>query len=171
MIGGHFGRDLISTRGKSMLNLITDLKSRLLNCIKLVQGPLKTPCWEWQGSKVTGGYGNLTFRCESMYAHRASWIVHFGPIPVDQNVCHRCDYRSCINPEHLFLGTQEVNLQDMINKGRKVQSSILTKEQAIQIKQMLKSGEYSQYHIANLFGVSRSTIQQIHLGNNWKDVG
>lgn len=151
-----------------MSNILEELKARLLKRIELVDGSLDTPCWEWQGSKVTGGYGNLTFRCESMYAHRASWVVHKGPIPTDLKICHHCDNRPCINPDHLFVGTQAINLQDMHDKGRgnHRNAALLTNEQVIDIKQLLRSGRYSQYYIADLFNVSRSTILNIHLGHN-----
>ena len=52
------------------------------------------------------------------YAHRQAWVQNFGPIPKGMYVCHTCDVRNCINPEHLFLGTQSDNIRDMATKGR-----------------------------------------------------
>lgn len=155
-----------------MGNLLEELKQRLLCRIEIIDGPLDTPCWIWQGSRMSGGYGNLTFHSESMTAHRASWIVHKGPIPVNLNVLHKCDNRPCINPDHLFIGTQAENLQDMVNKGRDAlrNKAILTSEQVLVIKQLLIAGKHSQYEIGDMFGVSRSTILNIHLGHNWRHI-
>ena len=77
-------------------------------------------CWEWQGAidKVTGyGVFGVTRR-EQTTAHRVSWIINYGPIPDSIQVLHSCDHRPCVRPDHLFLGTQQDNIDDMIKKGR-----------------------------------------------------
>jgi len=68
--------------------------------------------------QTNGRYGMLTYKNKTMFAHRASWETHYGPVPKGMNVLHRCDTPSCINPHHLFLGTQCDNMQDAIKKGR-----------------------------------------------------
>lgn len=81
-------------------------------------------CWLWMGAKRGGGYGE--FRIGSykdgtrkmVVAHRFSWELHNGAIPKEMQVCHNCDVRNCVNPDHLFLGTQVDNMQDMHSKGR-----------------------------------------------------
>ncbi len=89
----------------------------------------KTPgCWEWTGIRTKEGrrkrgpgYGQFMMEWRKiMLAHRYSWILHFGPIPDDMFVCHRCDNPGCVRPDHLFLGTPKENTQDMIRKGRQV---------------------------------------------------
>jgi hypothetical protein len=72
-------------------------------------------CWLWLRARNSKGYG--TYR-KSTYAHRLSWLMHRGEIPDGLLVCHKCDVRCCVNPDHLFLGTAKDNTQDMIAKGR-----------------------------------------------------
>lgn len=76
-------------------------------------------CWIWDGAKDKHGRGKTFIGKKSYTAPRASWIRFIGNISKDQMVCHKCDNPSCINPDHLFLGTQLDNVTDMINKGRK----------------------------------------------------
>ena len=76
----------------------------------------ETGCILWTGSRTTNGYGGLHVRGRTWQAHRASWTVHCGAIPDGLLICHRCDVRTCINPEHLFLGTQKENMADKVAK-------------------------------------------------------
>lgn len=75
-------------------------------------------CWEWTGARVDDRYGNFVFHWKSMLAHRISWIISNGDLPDDIYVCHTCDNGLCVNPDHLFLGTQKDNMDDMYSKGR-----------------------------------------------------
>jgi len=103
-----------------------------------------TGCWLWFGSQDRDGYGKLIRQRKHVRAHRASFEVHCGPIPVGMYVLHRCDMPACINPEHLFLGSNQDNMDDMMRKGRKCLrptkgKTKLTPEQILAIRQDRRS--------------------------------
>lgn len=88
-------------------------------------------CWLWQGFTDKDGYGALAKRRNgerlNTKAHRYAWMLTHGEIPEGLYICHHCDVRNCVNPEHLFLGTQKDNMQDAKNKGRRVGSAVNAK--------------------------------------------
>lgn len=77
-----------------------------------------TGCWLWMGATTAAGYGRLETLGKKAQAHRTAYALFVGPIPNGLLVCHKCDVRSCINPDHLFLGSAADNTRDMIRKGR-----------------------------------------------------
>ena len=76
-------------------------------------------CWSWRKVPLNTGYATVyAGKKNILTAHRVSWMIHKGEIPKGMQVLHKCDNRICTNPEHLFLGTQKDNVDDMIKKGR-----------------------------------------------------
>ena len=91
-------------------------------------------CWGWNGATVAFGYGKLTsggWYGKTLPAHRVSWEVHYGPVPVGMLVLHQCDNPQCTNPAHLFLGDQGANMRDMVRKGRRSSKPLSMTESAI----------------------------------------
>jgi hypothetical protein len=108
------------------------------------------------------GYGMLKIARREEKAHRAAWVEANGPIPSDKFVCHRCDNRACINPDHLFLGSTSDNARDMASKNRHGRPK-LTVEQARAIRADVRP----QKEIAAEYGVSQSLISRIRSGETW----
>lgn len=130
-------------------------------------------CWLWTGMYHSYGYG--LYRGEDgkqRYAHRLSYERCFGPIPSGLTVCHKCDVPSCVNPDHLWLGSQADNIRDATIKHRMAQGekhycAKLTAAQVIEIKRMLFEGVRS-IDIASRFSISQQSICDIKKGRRWK---
>lgn len=106
--------------------------------------------------------------CKAVSAHRYSYEVHKGKIPSGIFVCHTCDNPLCVNPDHLFLGTHEDNMRDMVEKGRshkkngeEMHTSKLKNKQAREIRSLYETGKYSQSFLGGKYGVSQSVIGRI----------
>jgi hypothetical protein len=140
-------------------------------------------CWLWLGKWSVRGYGRVSLKGRPgrhKSAHRTSWEESNGPIPQGMCVLHKCDVRACINPAHLFLGTQAENMEDMARKGRRRHPGLevgrlsstggrpkkLTPAQVHEIKML--QGVMSRNAIARKFGVSGTMIGFILRGMSWK---
>lgn len=137
-------------------------------------------CWLWDYSVTTTGYGRMRIAGKNEPAHRLSWELFRGPIPEGLCVCHKCDVRSCVNPDHLFLGTKADNHQDMVSKGRhrfpkpafvpkgeQSGSAKLTERQVLEMRRLGHSGRRYK-DLAEKFGVSAGLVSMICNGLRWK---
>lgn len=138
----------------------------------------KTSCWLWTGSVGNSGYGVAEGRFvnqKKMSAHRLSYLAHKGQLNRNLEVCHTCDNRLCVNPDHLWLGSHKDNIHDAIKKDRtlvgkigvKHHNVILTEKQVLDIYKRAHSGEV-QRRIAEEYGVSYQTVSDIKLKYKWK---
>ena len=129
---------------------------------KRIQKPVD--CWLYEGAKEANGYGWIANPFgdtpKHLTAHRLSWIFTHGSIPDGMQVLHKCDVRSCCNPDHLFLGTRSDNMRDKIRKGR--DARYLSQDKIDQIRSML--GTMTQTQISKEMQVSRSVVNKIKLG-------
>ncbi len=129
-------------------------------------------CWLWTAFCDTRGYGKFSFNGRNRMAHRASWEIHNSPIPSGLFACHKCDTPACVNPEHLFLGTQLENKRDSMNKGRYQgglfgEAHKFSKLTEIQIEE-IRASSVNQYQLAAAYGVSQSNISRIKSGETWR---
>jgi hypothetical protein len=164
----------------STRNVGDALKNRARRLLSKIRVPLSRPlqspkerfdakwllgkggCWLWQDAPGVGGYGRLNVAGVNRVAHRLSWELHRGSILSGLQVLHHCDVRMCVNPEHLFLGTQPDNVRDMIAKGR--QPAKLTAEQVLEIR----TATGTQKEIASRFAIGRSQVSRIKAQKVWK---
>lgn len=122
-------------------------------------------CWVWKRAIHTYGYGVFHLSkergCALVSAHRYSWELAHGPIVDGLFVLHKCDNPPCVNPNHLFLGTQKINVRDAALKGR-IHTTKLSKEKAEAIRDLYMACTKARGTIKRLaehFGVHRHTIQ------------
>jgi predicted XRE-type DNA-binding protein len=134
---------------------------------KLLTPDPTTGCIEWAGNKIWNGYGIMRINGKGVYVHRLAWELKHGPIPDGKQVLHRCDNRPCCNDDHLFLGTNQDNMDDKKMKMRAAKK--LTKEQVLSIRERLSMGD-SQSRIAKDLGVDQSNISNIKTGKIWNHV-
>jgi hypothetical protein len=138
-----------------------------------------TGCWEWQGSKKRG-YGHTIIGSrtdgtrKTVAAHRLSYETFVGPIPDGMEVCHKCDNPCCVNPEHLFVGTRQDNIDDREAKGRNNPPQGSRHSKAKLTETDVLSARFERFHkntsyqkLADKYGVSKKTIQNAIKGRTW----
>jgi hypothetical protein len=124
-------------------------------------------CWIWTGCIHANGYAQIRYKKETLQAHRLSYRFHVGFIPDDKFVLHRCDVRHCINPDHLFLGTNQDNMLDMITKSRHIGK--LSQEEVLEIRNT-KAYRGITYRLAEKYGVCQQLISLIRTNKIWKQL-
>lgn len=133
-------------------------------------------CWLWTGQITAGGYGRLKNNGRPVLAHRFSFTLNRGPIPDGMKVCHTCDNRACVNPNHFFLGTQLDNIQDRHRKGRdnrpsgeRSSTAKLKNHQVLEIRERSAKGE-TRTALGREYGVCHTGISGIVLRKTWRHI-
>ena len=138
-------------------------------------------CWEWTASKNKKGYGNFYIsvghsKDKHCLAHRRAWILTYGEIPQGLQVLHSCDNPPCVNPKHLFLGTNEDNVKDKIQKGRarnlmgeEHPNSKLTEDKVVKIR-LLRSEGLTLQKIGSMYNIDLSTVGKVCNRQLWKQI-
>lgn len=137
-------------------------------------------CWIWMMSTNEKGYGRVyAGRADGRQerAHRVSYRIFKGEIPEGMIVCHRCDVPSCVNPDHLFLGSLKDNTQDMLAKGRNVPMvgemcgrAVLTEKQVREARRRYQAGDGSHRSLAEEYGVSKGAMCAVLTGRSWAHI-
>jgi hypothetical protein len=133
-------------------------------------------CWFWMNATAPNGYGVVNVGRRTTRAHRLSYeVAHGVRLPSSIDVCHTCDIRCCVNPDHLFKGTRADNMRDCAEKGRiripglageDLPQSVLTERQVLEIRASRKS----QRALARDYGVDKGTIAHIVHRKTWKHI-
>lgn len=132
---------------------------------------LTSDCWLWRGSRTHNGYGQaFVTGIRSRRAHRISWELLVGQVPESKLVLHKCDNPLCVRPSHLFLGTQQDNIDDMFKKGRANKAkgighgmAKLTPDKVIDIRR----STLTHGNIAAIYRISRTSVTLIKQGKRW----
>ncbi len=131
-------------------------------------------CWKWKGATGQKGHAIFSLNQRAIRAHRYSFEIHFGPVPKGMQVCHTCDNPPCTNPEHLFLGTNKDNVDDMVSKKRHTFGSrnpmAKLKESDVLRIRALKDAGFKNFEIAAATSMSQSAICQILKRQRWMHV-
>ena len=134
-------------------------------------------CWEWLAGTNHDGYGKFRYNGKDGSAHRVSWILANGDIPKGLSVLHECDNPPCVNPYHLFLGTNQDNMDDKVSKnrvhrptGRVNKMSKLTEDQVREIRKRYANEDITHEALAKEYNMSRSGISPVIRGENWAHI-
>lgn len=138
--------------------------------------PDERGCTLWTGAILRSGYGQISIggkRAGSIRTHRAAWIVAHGDIPRGMHVCHHCDVKACVNPEHLFVGTNADNIADKVAKDRQARGvghgkARLTEQQVLNIRHLWDTRAMTGRALATEFGISRASVTLIVHRQIWR---
>lgn len=126
-------------------------------------------CWNWTKGLMSAGYGYVDFQSTRHWTHRLSWEIARGPIPEGMSVLHDCDNPRCVNPDHLFVGTQKDNRQDCVAKLRHNFGTLhgmckLTEQEVLDIRASFGP----RLPVAKKYGISVTQVGDIRHGKSWR---
>jgi hypothetical protein len=136
-------------------------------------------CWNWTGYTNKSGYGSFRIGNEIKLAHRVSWFLYNGEIPAEIFVCHKCDNSRCVNPKHLFLGTPDDNMKDMVSKNRQAKGEYagqagvknvngkLHEGEVIVIRMLCDSKMFNFKEISGMFNITPTMVRHIGQRKFW----
>lgn len=132
-------------------------------------------CWPWLGGTDVNGYGKMSVDQKPQLASRVSYMLHFGDVPAGLGVLHKCDTPLCVNPDHLFLGTQADNVADMHTKGRANKRGLKGEEHHAakvtpEIVRTIRASTDTERDLAKRFGISNTTVHDIRKRRSWAHV-
>lgn len=132
-------------------------------------------CWVWTGAPSKKGYGMFKLAGKTVQAHRLSWELFHGPIPEGKQVLHKCDNPPCVNPSHHYLGDNDQNVQDRVDRHRSSAGvnhpeSKLTEEQVRYIRNKYWPWRYPASKLAAELGVTSKTIIDVVKRRTYKEI-
>ena len=132
-------------------------------------------CWLWTAAVDSGGYGTFWINGTTVGAHRSSWILLVGEIPEGMHVLHRCDTRCCVNPSHLWLGSNKDNVDDRERKGRNKIPGLRGENHGMsrlneRVVMEIYNATGSQSEIGKRFGVHQTTVCNIKTRKRWAHI-
>ena len=130
-------------------------------------GPLG--CREWTGSFHHTGYGQIRFQRTTISAHILAAIAFYGPVPTGREVCHTCDNKRCVNPKHLYFGTDADNVRDRIERGPYLDRHYPRKLTAADVL-VIRNWKGTQQSAADHFKVSQANISNIQRRKIWTHI-
>lgn len=171
--------------------IVEQHRERFFSRVEITEG-----CWLWLGRRNDKGYGLFDANGRHFLAHRFSWQLHHGTSAGEKQLCHHCDTPNCVNPAHLFAGTQADNMQDMVRKGRHWNKqggarlatgdrngarshperlargernghAVLSTDQVVELRRLYATGRYRQVDLASRFGIKQQTLSKIVRGLLW----
>lgn len=137
---------------------------------------VNTGCWLWCAGTFRDGYGKIRINGKFLKAHRYSYEIHYGEFDKTKNICHKCDVKPCVNPQHLFMGTPLDNTRDKIKKGRaryhrgeECHTARLAEYEVKEIRDYYKSGISSKF-LAQKYRITKGHVWGIVTRKRWKHV-
>ena len=128
-------------------------------------------CWEWSKGKNGTGYAQIRHDGKARLAHRVSYMEAYGAIPDDLHLCHRCDNRACVNPEHLFVGDDKANSDDKLSKGRQARGeSHGMRKLGIPEIYLIRAAHGTNEAIGLLYGITAGAVSMIKHRKRWAHV-